>query len=409
VTLPKKFSLVLLMLLLVPALMITLAAGCAPAAPEVVKIGIAQPISGGWAAWGVPVDRAARLAIDDINAAGGITVGGKTYLLEAVTEDTEADSAIAMAAFKKLIYDHKVGYILGPMSSAINKVVQPLCEENKVLQLFMGSFPPTPDDYYNFRGTLIGEQFAPAAYAALMKLYPEAKTVAILNRDEEGGWINQEVARNVCNALGLEIVADEFVDPHEEDYYPILTKILPLEPDFIGMGMIAPGYHALLIKQGREMGYEGPFLAPTGSDTAIILDIAGAEAAEGLIAVGTADYIGLATTPLMKDVGTRYLERYGTQDAWSLEYYNDILYIKAGMEAANSVDPTEVVKVWRTPGFTMPSVYGEVQWVGEEFWGINSIASCPLPYTQIQNGKEVVLGVVTWEDMKPLIKVAIGG
>ena len=114
----------------------------------------------------MPVDRAARLAIDDINAAGGSEVGGKTYLLEAVTEDTEADSAIAMAAFKKLIYDHEVKYILGPMSSAINKVVQPLCEENKVLQLFMGSFPPTEDDYYNFRGTLIGEQYAPAAYAA---------------------------------------------------------------------------------------------------------------------------------------------------------------------------------------------------------------------------------------------------
>ena len=78
------------------------------------------------------------------------------------------------------------------------------------------------------------------------------------------------------------------------------------------------------------------------------------------------------------------------------------------MEAANSIDPTEVVKVWRTPGFTMPSVYGDVQWVGEEFWGINSIASCPLPYTQIQNGVEVVLGVVTWEDMKPLIRAALG-
>lgn len=403
-TLIKK----LLPLLVVAALIIAILPACAPAAPEVVKIGIGQPLSGGWAAWGVPVDRAARLAIDDINAAGGIEAGGKTYMLEAVSEDTEADSAIAMAAFQKLIYEHEVGYILGPMSSAINNVVQPLCEANKVLQLFQGSFPPTPDDYYNFRGTLIGEQYAPAAYGALTKLYPEAKTVAILNRDEEGGWINQEVARNVCKALGLEIVLDEFVDPHEEDYYPILTKILPTNPDFIGMGMIAPGYHALLIKQGREMGYTGPFLAPTGSDTAIMLDIAGAEAAEGLVAVGTADYIGLATTPLMKDVGTRYLERYGTQDAWSLEYYNDILYIKAGMEAADSVDPTEVVKVWRTPGFTMPSVYGDVQWVGEEFWGINSIASCPLPYTQIQNGKEVVLGVVTWEEMKPLIRAAMG-
>ena len=404
----KKLLPLLLVLLLVPALVVTIATGCAPAAPETIKIGVGIPMSGGWAAWGVPVDRAGRLAMDDINAAGGVKVGGKTYLFEAVTEDTEADSAIAMAAYNKLIYDHGVKYILGPMSSAINGIVQPLCEANKVINLFDGSFPPTPDDFYCFRGTLIGEQYAPAAYAALMKLYPEAKTVAILNRDEEGGWINQEVARNVCAALGLEIVADEFVAPEEDDYYPILTKILPTDPDFIGMGMIAPGLHALLIKQGREMGYEGPFLAPTGSDTAIILDIAGAEAAEGLVAVGTADYIGLATTPLMKDVGERYLERYGTQDAWSLEYYNDILYIKAGMEAADSIDTTDVVNMWRSPGFTMPSVYGDVSWVGEEFWGINSIASCPLPYTQMQNGKEVVLGVVTWEDMKPLIEAALG-
>lgn len=398
----------LLPLLVVVALIIAIIPGCAAKPPEVIKIGIAEPVSGGWAAWGVPVDRGARLAIDDVNAAGGIIVGGKTYTLEAVTEDTEADSAIAMAAFKKLIYDHEVGYLLGPMSSAINAIVQPLCEANEVLQLFHGSFPPTSDDYYNFRGTLIGEQYGSAAYAILLQLNPEIKTVALLNRDEEGGWINQEVARNVCNALGLEIVLDEFIDPYEEDFYPILTKILPTNPDFIGMGMIAPGYHALLVKQARELGYTKPLLAPTGSDTAIMLDIAGAEASEGMLAVGTADYIGLALTPLMKDVGERYLARYGTQDAWSLEYYNNILYIKAGMEAADSIDPTEVVKVWRTPGFTMPSVYGDVRWVGEEFWGINSIASCPLPYAQIQSGKEVVLGVLTWEDMKPLISAALG-
>ena len=54
----KKLSPLLLVLLLVPALVVTLAAGCAPAAPETIKIGIAEPVSGGWAAWGVPVDRA---------------------------------------------------------------------------------------------------------------------------------------------------------------------------------------------------------------------------------------------------------------------------------------------------------------------------------------------------------------
>ena len=147
----------LLPLLVVVALIIAIIPGCAAKPPEVVQIGIAQPVSGGWAAWGVPVDRGARLAIDDVNAAGGIIVGGKTYTLEAVTEDTEADSAIAMAAFKKLIYEDEVGYILGPMSSAVNAIVQPLCEANEVIQLFQGSFPPTPDDYYNFRGTMIGE------------------------------------------------------------------------------------------------------------------------------------------------------------------------------------------------------------------------------------------------------------
>ena len=373
----------LLPLLVVVALIIAIIPGCAAKPPETLKIGIAQPLTGGWAAWGVPVDRAARLAIDDINAAGGVNAGGKTYMLEAVSEDTEADSAVAITAFKKLIYEHEVGYILGPMSSVVNKAIQPLCEANKVIQLFQGSYPPSPEDFYNFRGTLISEQFAPSAFAAMVKLYPEAKTVAILNRDDEGGRIFHDVTCNVCNALGLEIVFDEFVDPHEEDFYPILTKILPTNPDFISVGGIPPGYHALLIKQAREMAYTKPVLATT-------------------------DYIGLATTPLMKDVGERYLEKYGTQDAWSLEYYNNILYIKAGMEAADSIDTTAVANVWRSPGFTMPSIYGEVSWIGEEFWGINSIVSCPLPYTQIQSGKEVVLGVVTWEEMKPLIRAAMG-
>jgi len=371
---------------------------------EILKIGVPQPLSGGGAPWGVPVDRGVRLAADDINKAGGIRAGGKTYEIEVISEDTEFLPNVGLAAFNKLIHQDGVKYIVGPMSSGTEKIVNPITEPNKVIMMHCGGSRPRATDYYTFRAVQIGDQYAPACWAAVKKLYPDMKSMVVFEPDNETGQEGAEMSRQYARAGGMEILDIVFVPEGTKDFYPMLTKVMALKPDCLTASRTPPGDFALIQKQAHELGYKGIFMADYGSDTSMVLKVAGPEAAEGLIQSGTADYIGFAYTPKMKEVGQRYLDKYGTQDAWSLEYYNDVLYIKQGIEAADSIDTTKVVEVWRSPGFTMEGLYGTVRWVGEELYGINSLLSTPLPINQIKNGKEVVVTNVKWEEMVPYIR-----
>ncbi len=371
---------------------------------EVLKIGVPQPLSGGGAPWGVPVDRGVRLAAHDINEAGGIHAGGKTYKIEVISEDTEFLPNVGLAAFNKLIHQDGVKYIVGPMSSGTEKIVNPITEPNKVIMMHCGGSRPRATDYYTFRAVQIGDQYAPACWAAVKKLYPDMKSMVVFEPDNETGHEGAEMSRQYARAGGMDILDIVFVPEGTKDFYPVLTKVMALKPDCLTASRTPPGDFALIQKQAHELGYKGIFMADYGSDTAMVLKVAGPEAAEGLIQSGTADYIGFAYTPKMKEVGQKYLDKYGTQDAWSLEYYNDVLYIKQGIEAADSIDTTKVVEVWRSPGFTMEGLYGTVRWVGKELYGINSLLSTPLPINQIKNGKEVVVATVSWEDMVPYIR-----
>lgn len=371
---------------------------------EILKIGVPQPLSGGGAPWGVPVDRGVRLAADDINAAGGIRAGGKTYKLKVISEDTEFSPSVGLAAFNKLIHQHRVKYIIGPMSSGTEKIVNPITEPNKVIMMHCGGSRPRATDYYTFRAVQISDQYAPACWAALKKLYPDSKTMVVFEPDNETGHEAADLSRQYAEVAGIKLLDIVFVPEGTKDFYPMLTKVNALKPDSINASRTSPGDFALIQKQARELGYEGVFIADHGSDTAMVLKVAGPRAAEGLVQSGTADYIGFAFTPKMREVGQKYLDKYGTQDAWSLEYYNDVLYIKQAIEAADSIDTTKVVEVWRSPGFTMQGLYGEVRWVGKGLYGINSLLSTPLPINQIKNGKEVVVTTVSWEEMVPYIR-----
>ncbi|RLB34037.1 MAG: hypothetical protein DRH12_17790 [Deltaproteobacteria bacterium] len=374
---------------------------------NIIKIGVAQPLSGGGAPWGVPVDRGVRLAVDHINKAGGVHVGDKTYKLEVISEDTEFSPNVGIAAFSKLIYKDGVKYIIGPMSSGTLKVVQPITEANKVIVMHCGASRPKPTDFYTFRAVQIADEYAPACWSALKKLYPKTKTMVVFEPDSETGQEGAKMSQQYAKVTNIKILDIVFVPEGVKDFYPMLTKVIPLKPDVITGSRTPPGDFALIMKQARELGYKGLFMADYGSDTAMVLKIAGPEAAEGLIQSGTADYIGFAFTPEMRKVGQEYLDRYGTQDAWSLEYYNDVLYIKQGIEAAGSIDTTKVVQIWRRPGFRMHGLYGEVRWVGEELYGTNSILSTPLPINQIKNGKEVVTATATWEQLVPFIRAVL--
>lgn len=110
-------------------------------AQEVLKIGVIAPLSGTGAGWGLALRAGAELAADDINAQGGLDVGGKKYKLIVIPYDDQYKGPVAADIANRLVFMDKVRYIIGPMGSAAGLAAQEITEANKVL--FVGdSFTP---------------------------------------------------------------------------------------------------------------------------------------------------------------------------------------------------------------------------------------------------------------------------
>src|ERR1051325_9652357 len=94
------------------------ALGTGPAlAQDVLKIGAIGSPSGGGTAWGLAIQRGAELAIDEVNKAGGLKVGDKTYNVELLMRDDQYTGQGGKTAAERLVFQDKVKFIVGPIGS----------------------------------------------------------------------------------------------------------------------------------------------------------------------------------------------------------------------------------------------------------------------------------------------------
>ena len=107
-------------------------------AAETVRIGELHPITGPASYYGLPESQAIRLAAEQINAGGGLDVGGETRMLEIVSGDTQASPTGGVAALRKLMADG-VQIIIGPLSSGVAPALTPIIASADVVQIVDGS------------------------------------------------------------------------------------------------------------------------------------------------------------------------------------------------------------------------------------------------------------------------------
>ena len=98
----------------------------------VVKIGFNAPLSGPAAAWGLPGMEGVGIWLDEVNGAGGIKVGDKTYKVEIVKYDNEGEGSKALLGARKLILEDKVEAML-MLGGATSAVVQPFVTKHKIM------------------------------------------------------------------------------------------------------------------------------------------------------------------------------------------------------------------------------------------------------------------------------------
>jgi branched-chain amino acid transport system substrate-binding protein len=219
-------------------------------AGDTVKVGILLPLTGSQARFGEIEKKSFNLALDEINASGGIN-GRK---LELVMEDDTGRPEVGRSAVQKLITKDEVVMIGGGLSNSVTYAVAGVCQENKIPLLVNTASADkitTSGWDYIFRLNPPASHYADAMTTFLAEKI-EPGTVAILHEDTLFGTRGAKSFAKFCERSGYNVVLKEGYEHGTIDFKPMLLGIKQLNPDIIYMvSYIMDG--SLIMKQAKGL------------------------------------------------------------------------------------------------------------------------------------------------------------
>ena len=267
----KKFARVFLTLVCV--LLFTAAAGA-----ETIKLGFNIPMTGDIPKVGEMAKQSAEMLKEQVNAKGGLDVGGKKYQLEFVYVDNETKPESAVNAALKLIEGEKVLAMVGPMGSGRAVPAGEVANNLKTVMLAPWSTNPktTLDRPYVFRACFLDDFQGPVA-AKFATNQLKAKTAAVLfdvAQDYSKG-LSEFFKKSFEELHGAgAVVAYETFTTKDVDFSAQLTKIIKAKPDVL----FTPQYYnevPLIVRQARELGFKGPILGSDSWGSAELMGLCG--------------------------------------------------------------------------------------------------------------------------------------
>jgi len=273
-------------------------AGATSSYAEDVKVGAILRLSQG-ASDGLPAKRGIEIAVNQINAKGGIN--GKKLVV--IYEDSKDSPQPAVAAYQKLVSVDKCQVIIGPMMSGEVLAVAPVAERDKIVVITPNGTSPkiSQAGQYIYRGCTTSERQA-AALTKYAKDKMKTTAVAILYSNEPYGKGCNEQFTKYFNELGIPVVISESFMVGDRDFSAQLTKIREQKFDLI----FIPGYlqeTAPAIKQARQMGIKQASMGVFGDMAPKYIELAG-KAAEGHL--NCSEYNEDYNTPVNKKFKAEY-------------------------------------------------------------------------------------------------------
>ena len=319
----KKFLLLLLGLFTVLVVVGIACGGDDPADDEPFRIGVMESVTGPGETYGVMAVQAKEMAVDEINAAGGIN--GR--MLEIIVEDEKCNAQDSITAYNKLTDVDGVKIILGTSCSGAMLGAAPLAEEDGVV-MFSG-LATNPDiadaGDYIFRTSLNDAWVGVDTGNTLWVDGHRTLATITENTDYAEGVRRTTVER--FEELGGSVVAEEHYASDVTDFRTQLTKIINAEPDALHVSAQSEFTGGTIIKQVRELGWDGPIYSEIVAIGPTALEIAG-DAATGTKGIATAglDPNNAKAQEVLKNFQERY--EYLTLP-WFLGSAYDDVYITA--------------------------------------------------------------------------------
>lgn len=300
-----------------------------------IVIGGIFPLSGGVAVYGVECKNGIDLAIEEINAAGG--VNGKNIVL--ISEDDEGNPDKTVNAYQKLTSKDGVKLIIGSLTSGCTQAITNRAQAQKVVQIAPAATAPAITDAGDFIfRTCYTDPFQGKVGGKFASEDLGAKTAAILydtgNDYSVGLTENFEAA---FTAAGGTIVSKEAYTTNDKDFNAQLTKIKSSNPDVIYL----PDYYnvvALISKQLRAQGINVPIIGADGWDG--ILGNAGDEVLNGFYSNHYAvDSTSASVQNFVKAFNAKYSK---DPNAFAALGYDSVYLLKDAILKAGSADSVAV-------------------------------------------------------------------
>ncbi|SAK59897.1 extracellular ligand-binding receptor [Caballeronia fortuita] len=333
-------------------------------AQEVVKIGVAGPLTGSAAQSGKDDERGVRLAIDELNAKG-FTIAGKPVKFELISMDDQGDPKVGVNVAQKLV-DDGVAAVIGHYNSGVSIPAARIYNDAKVVMMTGASSNPdlTHLGYpYVFRlatnDNVMGGRMA--VYAS--KVLGAQRAAVIDDRTAYGTGV-ADVFIKTAKKEGLQIVAREYSTDKATDFKAILTQVKSRNPQVVFYG----GYYAQAATLARQMGELGVNATLVGGDGICSPEFdklsAGVADKRMFCAQGGAP---LDTLPDGKNFRAKFKSAFSADvDTYAPAFYAATLVVADAMRKAGSAKPEVFVKALREQSFD--SILGPVKFDANGDW-----------------------------------------
>ena len=357
------------------------------AAQDTIKIGVTQPLTGAFAASGNYVAQGAKIAEDEINAAGGV-LGKKIQL---IIEDNKSNPTEAVGTVEKLTQKDKVPVLVGAWSSTLTLAVMPKLEEYGVPMVVETSSSgkiTTSGNPYIFRISPTSEMEAKAFQPLVAKM--GVKKADFLSTNNDFGIGSAQEFAKMLRTAGVAVGISETMDPKATDFSAQLAKIKASGSDTLFV-TTAVEQLTLILKQAKDQQLKVRIISCGGSNSPDQLIQQAGSAADG-------SYHTTFFPPWFPevtknpDVARRYMAEWNKRGhhvgglTEGYRGYDGVFVAVAGIKAAGKADSGSIQKaLW---GVEVKGVYGDIKFIKQGPAGKESAQNIPSVYlVTIKDGK----------------------
>lgn len=306
-----------------------------------IKFGVLASVTGSASWLGDPEVKGAKLAVEEINAKGGLNGSP----VELVVYDDESAPEKAVIGAKKLLEQDKVAAIIGTSLVATSKAVAPLVKEKGPV-VFSLSGGYEPENPFMFAGSVHTQYMQ----QTIMDWFKSKgyKRVALLATTDSTGQVAVDAIKSVAPAAGVEVVGVERMNTNDVDVMPQLTQIRSKQPDAI-VSWLTGKPAGVVVKNFFQLGIDVPLFLSHGNISYTFADSIKGFQPKTLLMPSSKDvaWQDLPTSDAQRAQNESFHKKYFDQNKQHADFgppvaYDAVMLVAEAIKKAGSTDAVKV-------------------------------------------------------------------